>query len=222
MAYDPNDPKDKAIVEGLIADAVAEKEAEHEAAVAGLRNKNKDLLTKLAKAKAGEGGEDQTAEVERLETALSEANAKLKAAEKDAKTSAKAIADLTTERDGLNTNLTSLLVDQGLTSALTEAKVDNKFLPAVKAMLSPKVALKAEGDERKAFVGDKSLGDFVKEWSQGDEGKAFISAANNSGGGVGGSQGGSGGGKTATRAEYDAWNPQERASFFSDGGKLTD
>lgn len=222
MAYDPNDPKDKATVQALIDAAVAEAADEHETATQGLKDKVSELRVKLTKAKAGTGDDDSAAEVTRLEGELTQAKASLKAAEKTAATATKQVETLTAENTGLNGNLEKVLKDQGLTSALTEAKVDAKFLPAVKALLGPQVALKLEGDERKAFVGDKSLGDFVKEWSQSDDGKSYISAPGNSGGGAAGSQGGTGGGKTMGRNEFEAMGALEKGAFMADGGTLTD
>lgn len=221
MAYDPKDPADKKIVDGLIADALAEAGEQHEADVAGLKGKVTELRGKLAKAKAGEGTEG--GDTDKLEGEVERLTGELKTAKKDLEKATKSLGEVTTERDGLNKNLEGVLIDQGLSAALTEHKVDTKFLPAVKAMLSPKVALKLEGNDRKAVVGDKSLGDYVKEWSQGDEGKAYVSAAGNSGGGAGGSQGGGqGGGKQWSRAEYDAKSQGERSAFFAEGGKLAD
>ena len=76
-----------------------------------------------------------------------------------------------------------------------------------------------EGDERKAFVGDKSLGDFIKEWSQGDDGKHYIAATPN--GGAGAQGGKPSEGKTMSRTDYEA-NPAAHAAFFAEGGTLTD
>lgn len=219
MAYDPNDPNDKKVVADAVAAALAEAGEQHEADVAGLKTKVTELRGKLAKAKAGEG---ESGDTDKLEAEVERLSGELKTATKSLEKITKERDTVVTERDGLNGNLQTLLVDQGLTKDLTEAKVDGKFLPAVKALLSPKVALKTEGNERKAFVGDKPLGEFIKEWSQGDEGKAYISAAGNSGGGAGGSQGGQGGGKTMTRTAYEATGPVERSAFFASGGTLTD
>jgi uncharacterized protein YoxC len=222
MAYDPKDPADKKIFDDAIKAALEEAAEQHEADVAGLKAKNTELRQKLSKAKAGEG-DDAQAEVDRLETELATVKKDLSTAQKDLKATTKQLGELTTERDGLSTSLTSTLVDGGLTSELAGAKVDAKFLPAVKALLSPKVTIKTEADgTRKAVVGDKSLGDYIKEWSQGDEGKTYISAAGNNGGGAGGSQGGTGGGKTMSRSAYEQMQPAEAAAFFSSGGTLTD
>src|ERR1051325_7243330 len=202
MAYDPKDPADKKIVDDLVAAALADASDEHETATQGLKNKIAELRGKLAKAKTGEG---DNADADKLEAEVERLSGELKQAKKDLGKATKDIETLSGERDGLDKNLTSVLVDQGLTSALTEAGVAPQFLPAVKALLGPQVALKDNGGKREAVAGDKPLGEFVKIWSQGDEGKTYISAAGNSGGGAGGSQGGKGGnGKTMTLTDYNA------------------
>lgn len=222
MAYDPNDPEDKKIVAKLIADALAEAQAEHEGEVEGLKSKNKELLGKLKKAQSGEG---DPAEVARLEGELETAKAALKTAEKNLKT-------VTTERDNFkNASETesnfarNLLVDNALTDALVGANIAKQFMPAVKAMLAGKASVKAEGDNRQVVVGDKTLGDFVKEWSQGDEGKHYVSAPANGGAGATGGKAGGGDGKTMTREAYNELNktdPLGASKFFSEGGTLSD
>lgn len=185
MAYDPNDPADKKIVKGLIDAALAEAAEEHDADVQGLKTKNKELLRKLKEAETGNGGGDNSAEVERLEGELRESKKALKAAEK-------ARDDAAAERDEARTTAekavkqsNSDFVDTALTTALGGVKVSDKLLPGAKAMLQGKVEVKEVGGERKAFVGGKALGDFVTEWSQGDEGKHYVTAPFNGGGGGG-------------------------------------
>lgn len=218
MAYDPNDPKDKKIVDDAVAEALADAKVEHDAEIAGLKTKNKELLGKLAKAKTGEGDPD---EVSRLEAQIEELQGKLKEADKVSK---KLEKDLSTAQENATKEgdfSRKLLIDNGLSEQLTANGVKAEFLPAVKAMLSGKVTIKTEGDNRTAVVGDKSLGDFVKEWSQGDEGKHYVAAANNGGGGAPGG-GKAPGGKTMTRAQYDALPPGEASAFFASGGTLTE
>ena len=186
MAYDPNCAETKAAFKEMLDAATAELTAEHEADVTGLKTKNSKLISQLSEARKGQDG---SAEIDRLEADLAKVQADLKAATKGLATATKERDAFAGERDNLNSNLTQVLVNQGLTAALTEAKVDPKFLPAVTAMLTPKVSLVVEGDNRKAVADGKSLGDFVKAWSQGDEGKAFVTAAGNSGSGAGGVQG---------------------------------
>lgn len=221
MAYDPNDPNDKKIVDKLIKEAVdaalEEANVEHDANVKGLKDKNRELLGKL---KAAEKGEGDPAEVARLEGEVEALTAKVKESEK-------ALKGLTKERDELKTGFETesnfsrkLLVDNGLTEALVAANVGKQFLPAVKAMLAGQVTLKTEGDERKAFIGDKSLGDYIKEWSQGDDGKHYVSAPANGGAGANGGKAAEG--KTMTRAAFEALGPAEQSKFSIEGGKLTE
>lgn len=97
------------------------------------------------------------------------------------------------ERDEALKQLKDNQIDNQLTSALTEAGVAKEFLRAVKSDLlhSRKVDVKDGG----AIVDGAALTDFVKTWAASD-GKPFIAAPNNQGGGAGGGAGGgSAGGK---------------------------
>lgn len=209
MAYDPNCAETKAEIKKQLDALREELEAEHEESVAGLKNKVTELRGDLRKAKAGGGGEDQAKEIERLENELEASKAELKTLNK---THAKAVKDLDAANAGLTTEQAftkKLLADNGLTEALVANNVDAKFLPAVKAMLGSRVSIEADGDSRKATVDGKSLGDFIKEWSQGDEGKHYVTAPNNSGGGGGGGGGGAGSKKLADLSE------KERVDLFN-------
>ncbi len=222
MAYDPKDPKDVAIVEGLVEAALAEATTQFEADTAGLKAKNQQLLAKIAK---GADGSADAGEVSRLEAEVETLTAKVKDSDK-------AIKTLTKERDTAAQGLESesavtrkLLVDNGLTEALVAAKVAPQFLPAVKAMLAGQVTVKTDGENRLAVVGDKSLGDFVKDWSQGDDGKHYIAAPANGGSGAPGGKADGGGTKTMTRDAYNEMaksNPNGVGKFFSEGGTLTE
>jgi DNA repair exonuclease SbcCD ATPase subunit len=81
-----------------------------------------------------------------------------------------------------------LLLDNGLTDALVKAGIAPQFLPAAKSLLSTQAKIIAEGDTRKAVIGDKELSAFVKEWTASDEGKHFVQAPTNGGGGADGSK----------------------------------
>jgi hypothetical protein len=219
MAYDPKDPEDKKIVDGLIADALAEQATEHETAIAGLKDKNKDLLGKLAKANKGEG---DPAEVARLETELEGVRTQLATATRD-------LGKITKERDKLTGDLegernisTRTLVDKDLTNALVENKIAPQFLPAAKALLASKVSVKTDGETRSAVVGDKSLGDFIKEWSLGDEGKHYVAAPVNGGGNSQGTKPGQAGAKQMARSAFRELSPVERQKFSVEGGQLTE
>jgi myosin heavy subunit len=115
-----------------------------------------------------------------------------------------------------------LLVDNGLNDVLVKAGVSNPaMLKAVKSMMASQVQIVAEGDTRIAKVGDKALNEYVTEWAKSDEGKHFVSAQANNGGGAQGASG-QGNAKIMTRAEFDKADHATRASFAKEGGRITD
>jgi hypothetical protein len=73
------------------------------------------------------------------------------------------------------------IVNETLTTQLEKAGIDNPvYKKAALAMIKPET--KFENDT--VLVGDKTVDDFIKEWTESDEAKAFITARNNTGGGV--------------------------------------
>lgn len=197
MPFDPKDPEAKAAIDAAVQAAVDE-------ATAGLSAKNKELLAKLAVArKSAEITPEQFAAVEaerdKLQADLTAAQKAAKDATKAAETATKQLAD----ESGFTQRL---LIDNGLTQALTAHGVTNPVhLKAAQALLRSGVQIVADGENRVAKVGDKVLGDYVKEWAAGDEGKHFVAAASNSGGGAAG--GGSG---TPATAEIMKLSPVAR------------
>lgn len=218
MAFDPNDPDTKEAIKAAVQAAVEESEA-------GLKKKNSELLNELKEARKGKTIDP--AEIERLEAKLEEANTKLTDAEKANKTLQRDLEKATKSLETETGVTRSLLVDNGLNDALVKAKVAAPFIPAAKAMLASKVAIKADGDTRVAVVGDKALEAFITEWAASDEGKHFVSAPNNSGTGAQGDGGrpNNGSAKTMTRAAYEelsASDPLAAGRFFREGGKIAD
>lgn len=191
-----------------------------EAATTGLKNKNTELLSELKKArKAGEITPEQLAEVEaerdKIASDLAKAHKDLKAANTSAEKATKAL-----EAESGFTK--SLLIENGLTSELTKAGVTNPaLLKAAQALLRNGVEIAVDGDKRLAKVGDKDLAAHVKEWAASDEGKHFVAAQTNTGGGAGGGTGKGATGKTATRQQFDSMSPAEKSAFSQDGGTLT-
>lgn len=177
MAIDMSDPKDKAAIEAMVEDAVT-----------GLKAKNIDLAARLEKAKKGQDIDPD--EHRQLVERADKLDADLSVAHKSLK---QAIADLEKTRkdnESQSAFTTKLLVDNGLVDALTKVGVTNPVqLKAAKAMLQADVKLVVEGDTRRAMIGDKDLTVAITEWAGSDEGKHFVTAANNSGGGA---QGGTG------------------------------
>lgn len=214
MAYDPKDPKDKEIVDGLIAAAVEEATAEFE----GLKVKNRELIDKNKQLQKNANDPQVVAnletENEKLQGQVAESAKALKKAQK--------LADDTTKKYETETSFSrKLLVEDGLTKALAAVKVAPEFLPAVTALLSPKVTVVVDGESRKAMVGEKELGAFITEWSLGDEGKSYVSARPNAGGGAPGSKG-TGNAKSMTRTAFEALPLAERGPLMREGINLTD
>lgn len=194
--------------------------AELDAAIAAAKeaqdDKNRELLAEVkdlkAKVRASQEikPEDLTAmeaRAEKAESALAEANKAMKAltAERD-----KAVKSLETE----SAFTRKLLVENGLRAELAAAGVTNPVhQKAAIAMHMASVEVVTDGENRIAKVGDKALTDFVKEWAAGEEGKHFVSAPANSGGGAPGGASGGAGGKTITRAAYDALSVPEQAQI---------
>jgi len=198
MAYDPNDPADKRIVDGLIAAALEAAQEEHEAEVTRLTSKNTELLGKLKNAR---NGGDNAEEVTRLENELSEVQGKLRTAESELRTVKRDLQTVTGERDTARTSLETestfargMVVENGLTAALAEANVAPEFMEAARAMLAPSVTVKVDGDNRNAVIGDKPVLDHVKEWAASDKGKHFVKAPANGGGKTGDNNPANGGG----------------------------
>ncbi len=210
MTIDLNSPEVKAAIAAAVEEATAP-----------LIAKRDELLSEVKKARKGQ--QIDPAEVAKLEEQIETLRGELTTAQKAAKT---ATADAEKARKALETAegfTTRLLVDNGLTEALTKSGVTNPVhIKAAKAMLASQVQIAADGDSKVAKVGDKALADFVGEWAKGDEGKFFVSAANNSGGGAAGGGGAGGAAKTMTRQAFEALPPTEKVSLSKAGVALTD
>jgi hypothetical protein len=156
-----------------------------ETATSGLKTKNQELLDKNKKLMKGQEIDPQT--VVDLEAQIDKLQSDLAVSQKSAKESVKALETLQTQLKAETGFTQKLLIDNGLTDELVKNGVAPQFLPAVKAMFAGQAQIVAEGDTRTAKIGDKSVSDFVKEWAASDDGKHFVKAPENSGGGSQGS-----------------------------------
>lgn len=161
-----------------------------------LAGKNRELLGEVKAAKAKAKGADIDPEAHaglqhEVETLKADMDKALKA-------HAKEVEKLTGQLSKKDSALQSHLIDNGLGEAMLKAGVKPELMPAVKAMLKQQATLKEDGDDFTALMGDKPLAEAVLEWAGSDEGKAFVTAPDNSGGGAAGGDvpaGGSGGAK---------------------------
>ncbi len=200
MPIDLNDPEVKA----ALAEAIEE-------ATQGLAAKNRELLGEVKKLKRG--SEIDPAEMTQLETQVDSLKAELAKVNKEYKTTLKAAEDAQKALDAEAGFTKSLLIEQGLTNELVGAGVKNPaHLKAALALLKSGAQVIQDGDSRVARIGDKAIKDFVKEWVSGDEGKHFVTADQNSGGGAGGGSGAGGAGSVKGRIDG---SESERAAYFS-------
>jgi len=118
--------------------------------------------------------------------------------------------------------LERLIVDSALTSGISEVKVAHPYGTAVKAMFRDKVKV-VEGDDGAPVAiiegeyGEMPVGKFLKEWAQSDEGKAFIEADPNSGGGT--RKTGGGGGKLKNPWSKEHWSEREQVRIYREQGR---
>ena len=154
-------------------------------ATSGLKTKNQELLDKNKKLMKGQEIDPQT--VVDLEAQVDKLQAELVTSQKSAKETGKSLETLQTQLKAETGFTQKLLIDNGLTDELVKNGVAPQFLAATKAMFSSQAQIVAEGDTRVAKIGEKSVSDFVKEWAASDDGKHFVKAPENSGGGSQGS-----------------------------------
>lgn len=208
----------KSDLDKAIAEAVGKVEE-------SLKGKNSELLDEVKKLKSDlrKTQDIKPEDVAALESEIDGLKTKLGTAEKAAKdaTAAREKAEKALESEsGFNRKL---VVENGLREALAANGVTNPVhQKAAIALLGTGVQVATEGDVRVAKVGDKGLADFVKEWAGGDEGKHFVSAPNNSGGGAGGGHGKTQTGKTVTRSAFDGMAPADQMAFSKEGGTVVD
>lgn len=201
-------------VKDAIAAAVAEE-------TKGLKTKNEELLGKVKKLQQG-----QTISPEDLAAVEAERDEWKSKANEAAKVAGKATKDLEAANKratDAESNVSRMVVDNGLSDALIKAGVTNPVhQKAAKALLREHVALADENGAKVAKVGDKALGDYITEWAGSDEGKHFVTAPDTNGGGSRGGQRVNTGGKSISRAQFDALDPVARSAHFAEGGTVSD
>ena len=189
-----------------------------EAATGGLAKKNQELLTELKEARKGRAIDP--AELDKLQSKIDALEVDLGSAQKASKEQAKLLKQAQDALASESGFTQKLLLDNGLTEALVKVGVANQFLPAVKAMFGTQAKIIVDGDARKAVIGDKELSEFVSSWATSDEGKHYIAAPGNGGGGASGGAGNGSNAKVWTRERFDAASHFERSEFAKAGGKV--
>jgi len=173
-----------------------------------IADSNKALKGDITKLRAKAKGADiDPEEHANLQTQVAELTDKLTKSEKTYKTESEKLIKSLSEKDGA---LTKYLLDANLTDNLAKARIKPELMDAAKALLKVQATIKAENGEYSALIGDKPIGDYVKEWATGDAGKHFVMADNNSGGGA---QGGNGNGSQTVQGKLDGTDAERAAHF---------
>ncbi len=214
---------DKTASEEAIAKAIDE-------ATTGLKNKNEELLDKLKK-RQGEMAEMRD-QLDALTSQAKAAEAKKAEEENDFgkqrelleerhKVEIEKITKALESEKGINR---TLLIDNGLTEALTKANVAAPLMPAARALIerTNNIELVDLDGTRAAQIGGQTLGDFVTAWAESEAGSHFVKAPNNSGGGAQGAGDGKAGAKTITRDAFNKMSQLDRANAAKDGVKVVD
>lgn len=109
--------------------------------------------------------------------------------------------------------------DAQLEKAMAENGIAPQFAPAVRAMFRDQV--KVNGEE--VLLNDLPLADSIKAWATSDEGKHFVQAPKNNGGGANGAEPANGKSETTIkRADFDSMAPAAKAKAMESGAKLVD
>lgn len=186
FAVEPhNNPEDKKMTLEELQAKVDELSAGNEALAA----KNRELLGEVKTLKVKAKGADIDPE---QFVQLQQDNEHLKAElEKATKLSKTEIEKLTTTLSAKDSALQNYLVDGGLTEALAKANIKTGLIGAAKALLKGQVQITDADGNYQASINGKPIADAINEWAATDEGKNFVNAPVNSGGGaVGGGVGG--------------------------------
>lgn len=146
---------------------------------------NNGLKADLAKAKAKARGADiDPDEYAKLQTENEDLKFNFTKAQKDL---AKQTETLTSQLKEKDSALTQYLIDSQLTDSLSKVGVLPQFMDATKSLLKSQATIRNDNGSYQALMGEKSIADAVKEWAVSDNGKYFVKAPDNTGGGSSGS-----------------------------------
>lgn len=203
---------------------MADEEGKAQGAEDGLKAKNAELLAEIralkAKVRAADGVTVEAltrVEQERDELAaqVTRLTGEVKAAKDAAAQAAKA---LETEREATTKATLDRELLAGLASVGATHAVHQK---AAAALLRSGLSL-VDG---KPVLNGKPLAEALKEWAGGEEGKHFVAAPVNSGGGAPGGAPGGAASKTMTRDDFRRLtlsDPAAVAKFHREGGRVAD
>lgn len=191
--------------------------------IEALKQKNKELIAEVRKAK-GSTNEEAARLADELDTVKAE-NVKLSSALKKATDGLAAVQkDADAKLAAKSAIIQKHIRDEGLLKGLTESGVKKELLAGALALHQGKIEVDEEKGEAFAMVNGArvALPDYLKTWAASDEGKNYITAPVNGGGGAQGAGSVVPGGKVQTRTAFDALDAAGKAAFVKEGGTLTD
>lgn len=94
-----------------------------------------------------------------------------------------AVKKLETERDAYKSRVEKLASENAVNAALAEANIAPHMQKAVRAMFQSQIKVEYEGDDAIVTIENLPVVDKVKSWAGTDEGKYFVAAPSNGGGG---------------------------------------
>lgn len=195
--------------------AAVEKETQ------GLKAKNDELLGKLKKREAEMS--DIRAEIDKIKGSAAAAEQAKAEADGDidklkAHYEAK-LEEMAAERDASNARFNKSVVDAALSDAITGARVKPELADAAKALIraNSKIEVKEVDGEFVALADHISLSEHIAAWAGSDQGKHFVAADMNGGGGAQGARDGKAGAKTMKRSQFDAMSLADRSKAMAGG-----
>lgn len=181
-----------------------------DAATEGLAAKNRELLGEVKKLKRG--AEIDPAEVVALESQIDTLKADLTKAQKEAKAFAKQAEDNAKALEQESGAARSYALEAEITDAIAKGNVVPALVPALKAMVAQQAKADLVDGKYAVMIGDKPARDYICTFLDSDDGKHFVSANQNSGGGAGGGSGAGGAG--SVKGKIDG-SESERAAYFA-------
>ena len=199
-------------LEELTQDKLDEILESNQALVEAQKALKSDLTKLRAKAK---GADIDPEEHAALQSQVAELTEKLGKTEKSYKTEFEKLNGQLNEKSSA---LDKFVLDGSLTNELIQANVKKEFMEASKALLKGSAKLEFKEGSPIVLIDGKPLNEAIKNWTESEQGKHFISAPSNSGGGSEGGQS-SGNNKLAGKIDGDS---KEREAYFASKFKLNE
>ena len=165
------DEEIQAAIQEAVDKATGDLAKQHEADIAGLKSKNSDLISKNKKLADA---------ADELETATAEASGNIESLKSQHQ---KMLDKIAAERDEAMSARNTLLVDNVIQSDLAKHNVASPF----RSILQDAWKTKAKVENNEAMIDGQPISDFIAGFVSSDEGKHYVSAPKNSGGGAIGS-----------------------------------